>query len=193
MKGTKLIHIYLWIPIHNTATFVSITWHQKEPLGCAVYSHCPTNDSYNKCIPCCCLPCSYVTKPSDILQRVIKSQRVCISFGRNKSWYLFSPKSLWLNLQTWQIYNLAKWLSVRLRTNWLWVWVQLQSLKLQILCLLWVRSSLTFRQLWSVDYLWKIILFGFLYFWGFLWYLKKLPLVNTEWTLLLFLFTWWLT
>ena len=28
-----------------TAPFVSITWHQKEPLGCGVYSHCPTNDS----------------------------------------------------------------------------------------------------------------------------------------------------
>ena len=27
----------------------------------------------------------------------------------------------------------------------------------------------------------KIILFGFLYFWGFLWYLENLPLGNTEW------------
>ena len=24
---------------HNTALFVSITWHQNEPLGCVVYSH----------------------------------------------------------------------------------------------------------------------------------------------------------
>ena len=63
---------------NNIAPFVSITWHQKEPLGCVVYSHCPTNDSYNKCIHCCCLPCNYVTKPFGILQRVIKSQRVYI-------------------------------------------------------------------------------------------------------------------
>ena len=47
-------------------------------MGCVVYSHCPTNDSYNKCIHCCCLPCNYVTKPFGILQRVIKSQRVYI-------------------------------------------------------------------------------------------------------------------
>ena len=80
--------------------FASITWHQKEPLGCVVYSHCPTNDSYNKCKHCCCLPCSYVTKPFGTLQRVIKSERVCVSFGHSKSWYLFSQKRLWLNLQT---------------------------------------------------------------------------------------------
>ena len=43
--------------------------------------------------------------------------------------------------------SLAKWLSVRLRTEWFWVWVQLQSLHLQISCLLRARSSLTFRQL----------------------------------------------
>ena len=43
--------------------------------------------------------------------------------------------------------SLAKWLSVRLWTKWFWVQVQLQSLKLQISCLLWARSSLTFRQL----------------------------------------------
>ena len=40
--------------------------------------HCPTNDSYNICIQSCCLPCKYVTKPSGILQSVIKSQRVYI-------------------------------------------------------------------------------------------------------------------
>ena len=74
---------------NNTAPFVSITWHQKEPLGCVVYSHCPTNDSYNNSIHSCCLPCNYVTKPFGILQRVIKSQRVCISFGHSKSQYLF--------------------------------------------------------------------------------------------------------
>ena len=43
---------------NNTAPFVSITWHLKEPLGCVVFSHCPTNNSYNKCINACSLPCS---------------------------------------------------------------------------------------------------------------------------------------
>ena len=66
---------------NNTAPFVSITWLQKGPLGCVVYSHCPTNDSCNKYIHscCCCLPCNYVTKPFGILQRIIKNQRVHIS------------------------------------------------------------------------------------------------------------------
>ena len=63
---------------NNIARFVSITWHQKEPLGCVVYSHCLINDKYNICIHSCCLPCNYVTKPFGILQRVIKSQRVYI-------------------------------------------------------------------------------------------------------------------
>ena len=58
--------------------FASTNWHQKEPLGCVVYSHCPINDSYNNSIHSC-LPCNYVTKPFGILQRVIKSQRVHIS------------------------------------------------------------------------------------------------------------------
>ena len=66
---------------NNIAPFVSITWHQKEPLGCVVYSHCPTNDSYNICIHSCCLPCNYVTKSFGILQRVIKSQRVYIYYS----------------------------------------------------------------------------------------------------------------
>ena len=44
--------------------------------------------------------------------------------------------------------SLAKWLSVHLWTKWFWVWFQLQSLKLEILHLLWARSSLTFRQLY---------------------------------------------
>ena len=63
---------------NDIAPFVSITWHQKEPMGCVVYSHCPTNDSYNICIHSCCLPCNYVTKPFGILQGVIKSQKVYI-------------------------------------------------------------------------------------------------------------------
>ena len=85
----------LFMNINNsTAPFLSIIWQQKEPLGCVVYSHCPTNDSYNKCIHSCCLPCNYVTKPFSILKRVIKSQRVCISFGHRKSWHLLPLKSL---------------------------------------------------------------------------------------------------
>ena len=44
------------------------------------------------------------------------------------------------------------------RTKWSWVQVQLQSLNLQILCLLWAKSSLTFRQLYSVDALWNVFL-----------------------------------
>ena len=43
--------------------------------------------------------------------------------------------------------NLAKWLSVRLRTKWLWVRVPLQSLNLQIWRLLRAISFLTFRRL----------------------------------------------
>ena len=54
-----------------------------------------------------------------------------------------------------QLASLAKWLGVCLQTKWLWVRVQLQSLKLQISCLCWARSSLTFRQLLSVDSLWN--------------------------------------
>ena len=63
---------------NNTAPFLSITWHQKDPLGCVVNSHGQTNDSYNKCIHGSCLLCNYVTKPFGILQRVIVSQRVLI-------------------------------------------------------------------------------------------------------------------
>ena len=43
--------------------------------------------------------------------------------------------------------SLAKWLSVRLRANWLWVRILLLSLKLQIWRLARARSSLTFRQI----------------------------------------------
>ena len=59
------------------APFVSIAWHQRELLG--YVAHYPTNDSYRKCIHCCCLPCNYVTQPFGILQRVIKSQSACLS------------------------------------------------------------------------------------------------------------------
>ena len=64
---------------NNTALFVSITWHQKDPLGCVVNSHGRTNGSYNKCIHGSCLLYNYVTKPFGILQRVIVSQRVLIT------------------------------------------------------------------------------------------------------------------
>ena len=86
---------------NNTAPFVSITWLQKGPLGCVVYSHCPTNDSCNKYIHscCCCLPCNYVAKPFGILQRIIQSQKVCMLFGHSKSRSIFSQKSLWLNFK----------------------------------------------------------------------------------------------
>ena len=53
----------------------------------------------------------------------------------------------WLN----DLGSTAKFLSVRLRTKWLMVQVQLQSLELQVLHLLQGRSSLTFRQLQSLD------------------------------------------
>ena len=57
-------------------------------------------------------------------------------------------------------YQLLRWkntkcLSFRLWTTWLWVRVPLQSLKLQISRLFWTKSSLTFRQLFSVDSLWN--------------------------------------
>ena len=60
----------------------------------------------------------------------------------------------WVLICTVQM-SFAKWLSVHLRTKWFWVQVQLQSLKLQISRLLRARSSLTFRQLQSVDSLWN--------------------------------------
>ena len=51
-----------------------------------------------------------------------------------------------------KLVSLAKWLSVRLQTKRLWVRIPLLLLKLQIWRLLPARSSLTFRQLKSVDY-----------------------------------------
>ena len=66
------------------------------------------------------------------------------------TWFLNEHSTIWPNLA-----NLAKWLSVPLRTKWFWARVQLQSPHLQISHLLWARSSLTFRQLQSVDSLWN--------------------------------------
>ena len=64
----------------------------KGTLGCVVYSPCPTNDSYNICMHSCCLPCTYVTKPFGIIQRVINSQRVYI-------YYLDSAKVVTFSLR----------------------------------------------------------------------------------------------
>ena len=89
----------------NIAPFVLITWHQKEPLGCVVYLHFPNNDSYSKCIHSCCLPCSYVTKPVGILQRVIKgylryemitSQNV-LSEAQVKRFFILYKSYIWFS------------------------------------------------------------------------------------------------
>ena len=74
----------------NTTAFVSITLHQKEPLGCVVYSHFSTNDSQNKCIHSCCLPCNYITKSFRILHWEIKSQKELTSFEHSKRQMLIS-------------------------------------------------------------------------------------------------------
>ena len=65
-----------------------------EPLGCVVYSHCPINDSYKKCICSCCLPCNYVTRPFGILQRVIKSQKVYIYHLHTAKVHTFSLRKV---------------------------------------------------------------------------------------------------
>ena len=51
--------------------------------------------------------------------------------------------------------GIEKCLGDCLQSKWFWVWVQLHSLKLQILRLLWARSSLTFIQLQNMDSLWN--------------------------------------
>ena len=53
--------------------------------------------------------------------------------------------------------NLAKWLSVHLRTKWLWVQITLAPLKLPIWHLLWARSSLPFRQTIEFGFTLKLI------------------------------------
>ena len=53
--------------------------------------------------------------------------------------------------------SLAKWLNVRLRTKRLWVRIALLSLKLQVWCLLWARSSLTFRQTIECGFTLKLV------------------------------------
>ena len=60
-----------------------------------------------------------------------------------------------LRTQLNHLVSLSKWLSFCLRTKCFWVWVQLRPLKLQIWRLIWGRSSLTFRQLLSIDSLWN--------------------------------------
>ena len=79
--------------------------------------------------------------------------------------------------------SFTKLFSVHLRTKWLWIWVSLQSLKLQILCLFRARSSLTFRQIYSVDSLWNA--YVICYWWNVakhwlgIW-LNKSSLYNTD-------------
>ena len=66
---------------NNTAPFVSVIMIPKGTLALHCILTLPNYGSYSKCIHCCCLPCTCVTKPFGILQRIIKSQKVCISFG----------------------------------------------------------------------------------------------------------------
>ena len=54
-----------------------------------------------------------------------------------------APYGSVLRTQLNHLANLAKWLSVRLRTKWFWVRVQLQSLKL-ICCLTWTKVAKKF-------------------------------------------------
>ena len=49
-----------------------------------------------------------------------------------------------------------KWSSVRLRTKRLWVRFPMKWHTLQLSRLFWARSSLTFKQLWTVDSLWGV-------------------------------------
>ena len=53
--------------------------------------------------------------------------------------------------------NLAKWLSVRLRTKWLWARISMLSVKLQIWRLLRATSSLTFRQTIECGFTMKLV------------------------------------
>ena len=39
-------------------------------MGCVLYSHSPSNDSYNKCMHCCCLSCDYVAAYLAIMLRL---------------------------------------------------------------------------------------------------------------------------
>ena len=90
--------------------FASTNWHQKEPLCCVVYSHCPINDSYNNGIHSC-LPCNYITKPFGILQRLINSQRVHMSEALQKLWkkLVISSKKLFCSqdIQIFVIFSLS--------------------------------------------------------------------------------------
>ena len=60
--------------------------------------------------------------------------------------FRYGAWSMILTIHLNHLINLAKWLSVHLRTKRLWVRITLLSLKLQIWRLLRARSSLTFRQ-----------------------------------------------
>ena len=68
---------------NNTSPFVSITWQLNETLGFVIaYSRCPTNG--NKYIHSCYLLYNYATNLFGILQRLIKSHRVLISFEHRR-------------------------------------------------------------------------------------------------------------
>ena len=68
-----------------------------------------------------------------------------LKYGEEK---LFSKKKLFIfkAVSNWTGTHNHLWM------KWVWIRVQLQSLKLQISCLLWARSSLTLRQINSVDH-----------------------------------------
>ena len=53
--------------------------------------------------------------------------------------------------------SLAKWVSVRLQTNWLWVQIALLPFKPQIWRLLQARRSLTFRQTIECGFTLKLV------------------------------------
>ena len=53
--------------------------------------------------------------------------------------------------------SLAKWVSVRLQTNWLWVQIALLPFKPQIWRLLRARRSLTFRQTIECGFTLKLV------------------------------------
>ena len=91
--------LYSTLINNNTAPFVSIIWHHKEPLGCVIYSHCPLM-TLQQMYTLLLLTLHYVTKPFGISQRIIKSQKVCLSFVHSESQSFFSQKNLWLNVQT---------------------------------------------------------------------------------------------
>ena len=101
----------------------------------------------------------------NVLHKFPNTTKIWFNVGSNTSllllqllWLLhniYGLIAIWLHNIYGLMASLAKWLSVHLQTKWSWVRVPLQSLKLHISHLLRARSSLTFRQLWSVESLWN--------------------------------------